>query len=130
MKRIQIHVSVGDLAESICFYSALFGGIQPTVRENGYCKWELHDPEVNLSLSQHLVPSGVDHFGIQVDTDEELTEVCRRFEVAEKTRIVSIAVGSSYGSENRSSTVDPQGVAWKTFHVRDAAASFDRSRGD
>ncbi len=52
MKRIHIHVSVQDLNESVRFYSALFGNVEPTVSKPDYCKWELADPAVNFAISQ------------------------------------------------------------------------------
>lgn len=43
MKRFHVHVSVGDLNESVRFYSTLFGS-EPTVLKNDYARWMLEDP--------------------------------------------------------------------------------------
>jgi hypothetical protein len=48
MKRMHIHVAVEDLNDSIRFYSAMFGNVEPTVLKSDYCKWELTDPAVNF----------------------------------------------------------------------------------
>lgn len=42
MKRFHIHVSVTDIAQSIRFYSTVFG-IQPAVVESDYAKWMLDE---------------------------------------------------------------------------------------
>jgi hypothetical protein len=123
MKRMHIHVSVENLTESIRFYSAMFGGIEPTVRKPDYCKWELSDPAVNFAISQRLARSGIDHFGIQVETEEELTEMRNRFALAEIAAEEETAAQCCYAVSDKSWTVDPQGVAWETFRTLEAARS-------
>ncbi|TKC91652.1 hypothetical protein FAZ69_04195 [Trinickia terrae] len=41
---MHIHVSVENLEDSIRFYPAMFGGAEPSVLKDDYCKWELTDP--------------------------------------------------------------------------------------
>ena len=130
MKRMHIHVSVEDLTESIRFYSAMFGGIEPTVRKIDYCKWELNDPAVNFAISQRLARSGIDHFGIQVETEEELTEMRNRFARAEIAAEEESAAQCCYAVSDKSWTVDPQGVAWETFRTLEAAPAYGQSRHD
>ncbi|WP_334164908.1 VOC family protein, partial [Phenylobacterium sp.] len=48
MKRLHLHVSVPDLAQSIAFYETLFGA-KPTVVKDDYAKWLLDDPRVNFA---------------------------------------------------------------------------------
>src|ERR1700744_2844220 len=81
MKRMHLHVSVPDLAESIGFYATLFGA-QPTVVKDDYAKWMLDDPRVNFAISQRGVRAGVDHIGIQADTSAELGELAGRLKAA------------------------------------------------
>ena len=60
MKRIHLHVSVPDLAQSIQFYETLFGA-PPTVVKDDYAKWMLEDPRVNFAISRRGARSvGVD----------------------------------------------------------------------
>ncbi len=63
MKRLHIHVSVEDLAESVRFYSTLFDA-PPTVAKPDYAKWMLDDPRVNFAVSARGGASGVQHLGI------------------------------------------------------------------
>ncbi|APR34610.1 ArsI/CadI family heavy metal resistance metalloenzyme [Paraburkholderia sp. SOS3] len=130
MKRMHIHVSVENLTESIRFYSAMFGGIEPTVRKPDYCKWELSDPAVNFAISQRLARSGIDHFGIQVETEEELIEMRNRFALAEIAAEEETAAQCCYAVSDKSWTVDPQGVAWETFRTLEAAPAYGKSRHD
>jgi catechol 2,3-dioxygenase-like lactoylglutathione lyase family enzyme len=74
MKRLHVHMSVGDLDQSIRFYSTLFAAA-PTVVKPDYAKWMLEDPRVNFAISTHADGApGIDHLGIQVDDSEELSK--------------------------------------------------------
>ncbi|AOJ01030.1 MULTISPECIES: ArsI/CadI family heavy metal resistance metalloenzyme [Burkholderia] len=124
MKRMHIHVSVADLADSIRFYRALFGGAEPTVLKDDYCKWELTDPAVNFAISQRGAPPGVDHVGIQVETDAELDEMNARLAAAGLPSHEQTATTCCYAQSDKVWTVDPQGVAWETFRTLDSAPVF------
>ena len=71
MKRIHVHVRVEDLSTAIGFYSALFA-TQPTVVKPDYAKWMLDDPRVNFAISTRGKRPGLDHLGIQVESQDEL----------------------------------------------------------
>jgi len=83
MKRFHVHVSVSDLAESVRFYSQLFGA-EPGVRKSDYAKWMLEDPRVNFAISQRGATPGVRHVGIQLENRAELEEVYERLQRAER----------------------------------------------
>ncbi len=71
MKRFHVHLAVDDLAANIRFYSTVFG-MPPTVEKTDYAKWMLDDPRINFAVSSRGMKAGVDHLGVQVETDEEL----------------------------------------------------------
>jgi catechol 2,3-dioxygenase-like lactoylglutathione lyase family enzyme len=50
MKRLHVSVAVQDLAQSVRFYSTLFG-VAPSVLKPDYAKWMMEDPRVNFSIS-------------------------------------------------------------------------------
>jgi len=128
MKRVHIHVSVQDLTESVRFYSALFGNVEPTVSRTDYCKWELTDPAVNFAISQRGAPLGVDHIGIQVENASELDEMNARFAAARLPVQAQKDATCCYARSDKAWTVDPQGVAWETFHTLDSATVYGESR--
>src|SRR5205823_7159584 len=82
MRRLHVHVAVKDLDTSIGFYSTLFAA-EPTVRKSDYAKWMLEDPRVNFAVSQRGRGAGLDHIGIQVESEGELREVYGRLQAAE-----------------------------------------------
>ena len=84
MKRFHVHVSVDDLAASIRFYSTVFG-TPPTVEKSDYAKWMIEDPRINFAISQRGRKAGVNHLGIQVDSDEELAQLRQQVARADVT---------------------------------------------
>ena len=127
MKRMHIHVAVEDLNDSIRFYRAMFGNKEPTVLKSDYCKWELTDPAVNFAISQHGAKPGVDHIGIQVETDVELQEMNARFTAAKLQVQEQTETTCCYAKSDKAWTVDPQGVAWETFRTLEAAPVYGES---
>jgi catechol 2,3-dioxygenase-like lactoylglutathione lyase family enzyme len=86
MKRLHVHIAVDDLNRSIGFYSTLFGA-EPSVVQSDYAKWMLEDPKVNLAISQRGRAAGIDHLGIQTDSDGELRELATRLKKAGETTL-------------------------------------------
>ncbi|CAN7773025.1 ArsI/CadI family heavy metal resistance metalloenzyme [Caballeronia sp. LjRoot31] len=127
MKRMHIHVAVEDLNDSIRFYSAMFGNVEPTVLKGDYCKWELTDPAVNFAISRRGVQPGVDHIGIQVETDAELAEMNARFTAAKLPAQQQTETTCCYAKSDKAWTIDPQGVAWETFRSLEAAPVYGKS---
>jgi hypothetical protein len=114
MKRLHVHVSVDDLAQSVRFYSTLFAS-EPTVRKDDYAKWMLEDPRVNFAISKRGRAAGIEHLGIQVENEAELGEVYGRLSRAERPVVEEKAITCCYAKSDKQWIADPQGVAWETF---------------
>lgn len=115
MKRLHLHVAVDDLKKSIGFYSTLFGA-GPSVTKSDYAKWMLDDPRVNFAISARgSRAGGIDHVGIQVETDAELRELAERLKRAGETTRDQEAASCCYAQSNKSWVNDPSGVRWETF---------------
>ena len=114
MKRMHLHVSVPDLAQSIDFYAVLFG-VPPSVVKPDYAKWMLDDPKVNFAISQRGAAVGVDHVGIQVETADELGELAGRLKAAGAQTFDETATTCCYAVGDKSWVKDPAGVRWETF---------------
>lgn len=127
MKRMRVHLSVENLSESIQFYSMMFGGAAPAVLKDDYCKWELKDPVVNFAISQRGAKPGVDHLGIQVETDEEFGEMNARFAATNLPVMEQTGTTCCYAKSDKVWTVDPQGVAWETFRTLESAPTYGQS---
>lgn len=127
MKRFHVHVSVANLAESIGFYSTLFAA-EPAARKPDYAKWMLEDPRINFAISQRDSEHGVDHLGFQVESDAELAEIGARLTTAELPRETQTEAACCYARSNKHWTIDPQGVAWESFHTLDSVPVYGSDR--
>jgi catechol-2,3-dioxygenase len=117
MKRLHVHVSVDDLAESTRFYSTLFAAA-PTVSKPDYAKWMLDDPRVNFAISTRGKQAGLDHLGIQVESEDELHAAYGRLQQAERPVLEEGATTCCYAKSEKAWISDPQGLAWETFLTR------------
>jgi catechol 2,3-dioxygenase-like lactoylglutathione lyase family enzyme len=115
MKRFHVHISVNDLDANVRFYSTVFG-VPPTVLKPDYAKWMLEDPRVNFAISQTGRKPGVDHLGMQVDTDEELGLLRGQVAAAEIAALDQPNAQCCYARSDKYWIADPQGLAWETFH--------------
>ncbi|HEV2363307.1 MAG TPA: ArsI/CadI family heavy metal resistance metalloenzyme [Caulobacteraceae bacterium] len=123
MKRMHLHLSVPDLAQSIRFYQTLFGA-PPRVVKDDYAKWMLDDPRVNFAVSQRGGAGGVNHVGIQVESSAELAELAGRLKDAGAQTFDQTATKCCYAVGDKSWVVDPAGVRWETFHTFGEATTY------
>jgi catechol 2,3-dioxygenase-like lactoylglutathione lyase family enzyme len=123
MKRLHVHIAVDDLTKSVGFYSTLFGA-KPTVLKGDYAKWMLDDPKVNLAISHRDRTTGVDHLGIQVDSDDELRELAARLKSAGEQTRDQEATTCCYAQSNKAWVNDPSGVRWETFFTFGDATAY------
>jgi catechol 2,3-dioxygenase-like lactoylglutathione lyase family enzyme len=114
MKRLHVHVSVSDLAESVRFYSTLFAAA-PTVQKADYAKWMLEDPRVNFAISKRDKVTGIRHLGIQVEDPAELAEVFQRIDHTQRPVLNEGKTTCCYAKSEKNWVEDPQGVQWETF---------------
>lgn len=128
MARFHMHVSVRDLAESIHFYTTLFGG-PPQVVKDDYAKWELDDPKVNFAVSARGRRPGLDHVGIQAESDAALAALRGRLDAAGLPALSQPNTTCCYARSDKHWTVDPQGIAWEAFHHLDSAPTFGAPGG-
>jgi catechol 2,3-dioxygenase-like lactoylglutathione lyase family enzyme len=124
MKRLHVHVAVDDLPKSIGFYSALFD-TPPSVIKPDYAKWMLDDPKVNFAISARGGRAdGIDHLGIQVESDAELKELAGRLKAAGEMTRDQEAATCCYAQSNKAWVNDPSGVRWETFYTFGEATTY------
>ena len=130
MKRMHVHISVDDLQQSINFYQVLFAN-EPDKVEADYARWKLSNPAVTFAISTRGTQRGIDHLGIQVDEEDELTAM--RAQLA-KGEIATFAEGETtccYAQSDKSWIQDPAGVPWEVYRsMQDASVYHDRTSAD
>jgi hypothetical protein len=116
MKRFHVHAHVEDLQASIDFYTKLFAAT-PTRVEADYAKWMLEDPRINFAISTRGEKPGIDHLGMQTDTDSELSELQERAAAAGMTLHDVGEATCCYARSDKHWLKDPQGIAWEHFRT-------------
>jgi acid phosphatase (class A) len=123
MKRFHVHVRVKNLDESIEFYNALFD-TQPTVQKADYAKWMLEDPRINYAISTGHSENGIEHLGLQLESETELHEVFANMQKAKGTVREEGECTCCYSKSQKSWITDPQGVDWEAFYTHGTATVY------
>jgi catechol 2,3-dioxygenase-like lactoylglutathione lyase family enzyme len=129
MKRLHVHIAVSDLPQSVGFYCALFAA-QPSVLKSDYAKWMLDDPRVNFAISTRGREPGLDHLGIQVESQEELYDVYSRLRQAGGKIIEQGQTACCYAKSEKSWIDDPAGISWETFHTTGESINYGDGTGE
>ena len=126
MKRFHIHAHVQELDKSIAFYSKLFDA-PPTRVESDYARWMLEDPRINFAISTRGGKVGVDHLGLQADSQEELAELKERARAADLAMLDEGETTCCYARSDKYWLTDPQGIAWEQFHTLGSIPTFSET---
>jgi hypothetical protein len=91
----------------------------------------LDDPRVNFAISARAgrLP-GVDHLGIQVESDGELRTLAGQLKTAGETTRDQEATTCCYAQSNKAWVNDPSGVRWETFFTFGEATSYGEDEPD
>ena len=127
MKRLHVHVAVDNLDTAIGFYSTLFAAT-PSVVKPDYAKWMLDDPRVNFAISMRGAKTGLNHLGIQVETESELAEVYGRLNKAGAPVLEEGKTTCCYAKSEKSWIDDPAGISWETFLTTGESTDYGNSR--
>ncbi|MFZ4109839.1 MAG: ArsI/CadI family heavy metal resistance metalloenzyme [Polymorphobacter sp.] len=126
MKRMHVHVGVDDLTQSLRFYTTLFGA-EPSMVAADYAKWMLDDPRLNFAISVGHATRGIEHLGIQVESEAELAEVGERLADADGPVLTEAAASCCYATASKAWIADPQGVVWETFLTTGSTTDYGSS---
>ena len=74
----------------------------------------LEDPRINFAISTRGSKVGVDHLGIQTDTEEELAALKEQAEAADMTLLDVGETTCCYARSDKYWLTDPQGIALLT----------------
>ena len=129
MKRFHVHAHVEDLQTSIAFYSKLFAA-EPARVESDYAKWMLEDPRINFAISTRGGKPGVDHLGIQADSEAELAELKGHARAADMALLDEGETSCCYARSDKYWLTDPQGIAWEQFHTLGNIPLFSETAKD
>lgn len=123
MNKLHMHISVKDLNESRVFYTALFGH-EPTKIKDDYLQWILENPSINFALSSSETKEGLNHVGIQYDSDEAVSKAQTRLQEAGVFGEKQEEAVCCYAKSNKYWVEDPQKIVWENYHTMEQAEMF------
>ncbi|QSZ40661.1 glyoxalase/bleomycin resistance/dioxygenase family protein [Sulfurimonas aquatica] len=123
MKRLHMHISVEDLEKSTKFYTALFG-MEPTKLKEDYAQWLVDEPAVNLAISTGGEKKGLNHMGLQVDSNEAVQELEDRLQAAGVSGEKQKEAVCCYAKSNKYWVQDPDAIIWENYHTMEQAETF------
>jgi len=129
--RVHIGLPVSDIERSVFFYRALLE-LEPTKTRDGFARFEVADPPLNLTLHVRQGANGpafdASHFGIQVRSAEAVSERARRLAEAGLTPKREEQVTCCYAVQDKAWVTDPDGNEWEVFAVtNDNAALYKKT---
>jgi len=77
----------------------------------------LDDPRLNFAISTRGEEAGVNHFGFQTDTGEELAELKAQSARAELALVNEGEAACCYARSEKHWIMDPSGLPWEFFHT-------------
>ena len=128
MKRFHVNLAVTDLARSIEFYEKLFDS-PATVEKSDHARWMLQDPRINFSITKSCEPGGINHVGLQVESNEELDEIQSRLELAQLATFQQPDTECCYARSSKSWVADPDTVRWETFVTHNELTYYGSGAG-
>jgi hypothetical protein len=97
---------------------------EPAVKKHDYAKWMLDDPRVNFAISQRGAKTGLDHLGIQAENAAELERLRSQLAQADVAIMDQKNATCCYAKSDKYWTLDPQGIAWESFHTLEGAPRY------
>jgi len=83
---------------------------------------------VNFAISTRAAKAGLDHLGIQAENGMELEEIGSRLAQADVSLLPQKGASCCYAKSDKYWTLDPQGIAWESFHSLDSVPVYGEDR--
>lgn len=123
-QRAHIGLPVRDVDASVRYYSTLLG-MPPSKQRDGYAKFEVSEPPLNLSLNQSSQPEALHptrHYGVQVKNRAAVQAAHGKLKAAGFATFDEEGTTCCFAVQDKVWSVDPDGNRWEVFVVLDDAA--------
>jgi len=116
--KAHISLNVSNVKDSIEFYKKLFG-IEPCKVREGYAKFDVANPPLNLALNQIAVKErgALSHLGIQVASTEDVMAVREQWIKSGLVPRDEMQTNCCYAIQDKTWAQDPDGNEWEVFVV-------------
>jgi catechol 2,3-dioxygenase-like lactoylglutathione lyase family enzyme len=117
---VRTHLNFGtvDLAKSVKFYSTLLDA-KPAKLLGDYALFITDQPglELALALTNEVSPTRDAHYGVYVETEEDVERAIARLEQASLASSIEREETCCYANQTKVWTVDPEGRRWEIYTV-------------
>jgi catechol-2,3-dioxygenase len=116
--KAHLALNVADVKESTEFYKQMLG-ISPSKVRDGYAKFDVQNPPLNLTLNQggSVARGALSHLGIQVRSSEDVLAVRQNWIEAGLNTRDEMQTNCCYAIQDKSWVQDPDGNQWEVFAV-------------
>ena len=122
--RIQLALNVKNLDRAVEFYSKLFA-TPVHKRKPGYANFAIESPPLKLVLFENPdADERLNHLGVEVFDDEDLTAASERLKVAGMADLVEDEQTCCYATQNKVWSVEPDGLRWEWYRILEDSESF------
>ncbi|MEU0075976.1 ArsI/CadI family heavy metal resistance metalloenzyme [Streptomyces sp. NPDC006332] len=128
--RVQLALRVPDLAESVAFYTKLFG-TEPAKLRDGYANFAVTEPPLKLVLIEGTAGEAtrMDHLGVEVETTAAVHAATARLGEAGLTPDVENDTTCCYALQDKVWVHGPGQEPWEVYVVKADADSLAKQQG-
>lgn len=128
--RVQLALRVPDLAESVAFYTKLFG-TEPAKLRDGYANFAIAEPPLKLVLIEGTAGEAtrMDHLGVEVDSAEAVHAATARLGEAGLATDIENDTTCCYALQDKVWVHGPGQEPWEVYVVKADADSLAKQRG-
>lgn len=116
--KAHLAINVKNVESSVEFYKKMLG-IDPMKVRNGYAKFDVQNPPLNLTLNQ--VPfneqGALSHLGLQVASTEDVLSIREQWKERGLTPRDEMQTDCCYALQDKAWVNDPDGNEWEVFTV-------------
>jgi catechol 2,3-dioxygenase-like lactoylglutathione lyase family enzyme len=124
--RIQLALNVSNLEEAIAFYGKMFG-VPVNKRKPGYANFAIDHPPLKLVLFETPgAPERLNHLGVEVFEDEQVTAATDRLKAAGLVDRVEDETTCCYATQSKVWAKDPDGARWEWYRVLENSETFGK----
>src|SRR5437764_15071133 len=116
--KAHLALNVRDVKRSLEFYRKLLG-IEPSKVRNGYAKFDVENPPLNLTLNEvsFRERGALSHLGIQVASTDDVLAMREKWMQAGLITRDEMQTSCCYAVQDKSWVRDPDGNEWEVFVV-------------
>ena len=116
--KAHVALNVTDVKRSTEFYKRMLG-IEPSKERDGYAKFDVQNPPLNLTLNQvgQFSHGALSHLGIQVPSTEDVLAARQNWIDAGLVTRDEMQTNCCYAVQDKTWVADPDGNQWEVFVV-------------